>query len=161
MEDSEWSHSTDGTGVPSSFASAIRFSNSLFCVNAPNRMTALSSSSNLENYKTSIAGRMITLGIDATEVFLTRLKGRPIGDDGHYKRALLFFLCKALKTSRAIALLQQAGFPEDAQILSRTVYELRLQALYLADDPKTRVPQFRAHEQNSQMKGLKKVPRKR
>jgi len=99
---------------------------------------------------------MLTLGIDATEVFLARLKGRPIGDNGHYKRALLFFLCKALKTSRAIASLQQSGFPEDAQILARTVYELRLQALYLADDPKIRVPQFRVHEQKSQMKGLRR-----
>ncbi len=104
----------------------------------------------------SVAARMLTLGIESAEIFLTRLKGRPIGDNGHYKRAHLFFLCKAVKTSRAIAVLQELGFSEDAQILARTIYELRLQALYLADDS-TRLAEFVAHERKSSIKGLKRL----
>ncbi len=56
-----------------------------------------------------------------------------------------FFFCKAYKTYQAIALLSDAGFVEDAEVLSRTLFELFLQAEWMSTKPKEMARSFVEH----------------
>ena len=104
----------------------------------------------------SLCDRTFAVGSDTVNKFLPRIFGKPIGENGNYKKALLFFFCKALKTYEAIRTLQNRGFMEDARILTRSIFELRLQALYLDQEPKERTRQFLQHLQKAEFHGLKK-----
>lgn len=63
-----------------------------------------------------------------------------------YKGAMLFFFLKSYKTFQAIDSLWKAGFSEDALILTRTIFELSLQARYMAQDPKPKARLFAEYD---------------
>jgi hypothetical protein len=63
-----------------------------------------------------------------------------------YHAFVHFFFCKAYKTYQAFALLCAAGFVEDAEVLSRTIFELFLQAKFMSIDPKRLARTFAEHE---------------
>jgi hypothetical protein len=86
----------------------------------------------------SLCDRAFEIGSGTVNKFLPQIFAKPIGENGNYKKALLFFFCKSLKTYGAIRTLQNRGFMEDARILARSIFELRLQALYLDQKPKER-----------------------
>ena len=81
---------------------------------------------------------LFRVGLDLVEELITRLKRARLSGQLDYKRAMLFFFCKAFKTYQAARLLWQAGFPEDASNLARSIYELRLQSIYLSQKPEER-----------------------
>jgi hypothetical protein len=58
---------------------------------------------------------------------------------------MLFFFARASKTYRAIQVLWKAEFYEDAYALARTIYELRLQAIYMSLDADARSRLFLVH----------------
>ena len=62
-----------------------------------------------------------------------------------YKEAMLFFFCKAYKSYQAIQRLWLEGFAEDAFILTRTIFEIALQARYMSQDPRERARKFFLH----------------
>jgi hypothetical protein len=101
--------------------------------------------------------QILMVGERAAAGLLDRLKGKPWRTDRVYKRAMLFFLCKALKSYRAMGLLLDSGYPEDARIIGRSIYELRLQALYLAGEPEERAKQFAAHESKATWRSLRRL----
>lgn len=53
-----------------------------------------------------------------------------------FRGTMFFFFCKAYKSYQAIQLLWNQGFPEDATILARTLFEIELQSRYMREDPK-------------------------
>ncbi len=63
-----------------------------------------------------------------------------------YKASMFFFFCKAYKSYQAIRLLFREGFPEDAFILARSIFEISLQAQYMKEDPKPRARLFAEHD---------------
>lgn len=88
---------------------------------------------------------LFRVGLDLVEELITRLKRARLSGQLDYKRAMLFFFCKAFKTYQAARLLWQAGFPEDASNLARSIYELRLQSIYLSQKPEERSKLFVKH----------------
>ena len=89
--------------------------------------------------------QLFQIGIELAEELLTRLKRARLSGQLDYKRAMLFFFCKAFKTYQAARLLWQAGFPEDVANLARSIYELRLQSIYLGQRPEERSKLFIKH----------------
>ncbi len=63
-----------------------------------------------------------------------------------YKGAFLFFAAKSFKSYQAIYTLCSSGFFQDAAVLHRTVFEIFLQALYMAEDPRPRAKLFMKHD---------------
>jgi len=63
-----------------------------------------------------------------------------------YKSAMLFFFSKAYKSYQAVRTLWGSGFPEDASILARTIFELGLQSRYMKEDPVPRARLFFEHD---------------
>jgi hypothetical protein len=55
-------------------------------------------------------------------------------NDWPYKCAFLFFAAKSFKSYQAIYTLCSTGFFQDGAMLHRTVFEIFLQALYMAED---------------------------
>ncbi|HEX4201434.1 MAG TPA: DUF5677 domain-containing protein [Chthoniobacterales bacterium] len=60
-----------------------------------------------------------------------------------YQGVVHFFFCKAYKTHQAFALMCEGGFCEDAEILSRTIFEVWMQVQYMSTDPKKARAQIR------------------
>lgn len=89
--------------------------------------------------------QLFSIGNHLGEELLLRLRGKQFSGQIDRKRAMLFFFCKALKTYNAIRVLWNGGFAEDAYVLARTIYELRLQAIYLSADPEPRSKSFVQH----------------
>jgi hypothetical protein len=63
-----------------------------------------------------------------------------------YKASFLFFTAKAFKSYQAIYTLCSNGFFQDAAILHRTIFEIFLQALYMAEDHIRRAELFKNHD---------------
>src|SRR6266446_2212002 len=82
-----------------------------------------------------IDDQLFRIGMEIAELVTRQVsKGKvpdPLGD----KRAMLFFFLRSRKTYGATATLWREGYSEDAFTLGRTIYELRLQAIYLAQEP--------------------------
>ena len=79
--------------------------------------------------------QLFRIGTEIAELVTRQVsKGKvpdPLGD----KRAMPFCFLRSRKTYGATATLWREGYTEDAFALGRTIYELRLQALYLAQEP--------------------------
>jgi len=88
------------------------------------------------------------LGTDLAERFLAQKPGTNLspGADVTFEAAMLFFFCKSYKTYQAIAVLWRAGFYEDAWLLTRTLFEIWMQAAYLGEKPGKRARQFQEHD---------------
>jgi hypothetical protein len=88
------------------------------------------------------------LGADVAERFLAQKPGTnlSLGDDATLEAILLFFFCKSYKTYQAIAALWRAGFYEDASLLTRTLFEIWMQAAYISERPRERARQFQEHD---------------
>jgi hypothetical protein len=89
--------------------------------------------------------QLFHIGVELAEALLLQIRQRAISGNLNYRRAMLFFFCKAFKSYQAIQLLWREGFREDAYVLARTIYELRLQAMYLSQDPEGRSMLFIRH----------------
>jgi hypothetical protein len=89
--------------------------------------------------------QLFQIGLGLAEELLTRLRRAQLSGKLDYKRVMLFFFCKAFKTYQAARLLWRAGFPEDVSNLARSVYELRLQGIYLSQKPDERSKLFIKH----------------
>jgi hypothetical protein len=63
-----------------------------------------------------------------------------------YKGAMLFFLAKAFKSYQAIFELCRIGFFQDAVVLSRSIFEIFLQACWMLGDPEARATAFAKHD---------------
>lgn len=68
-------------------------------------------------------------------------------DKDMYKLSTLYFFSKSYKTYQAVKLLWEKGFTEDAFMLTRTIFELAMQAVYMAEKPTERAKRFIEHEQ--------------
>lgn len=67
-------------------------------------------------------------------------------DEFAHRMTMFFFFCKAFKTYQAIMRLWFSGFQEDAFALGRTLFEIYLQAEYIAVNPGERVKLFIEHD---------------
>jgi len=67
-------------------------------------------------------------------------------EEAGYKACVFFFFCKSLKTFRAIRVLWQAGFEEDATVLARTLFETAIQSMYVTRDPTNHSQRFWQHD---------------
>jgi hypothetical protein len=88
------------------------------------------------------------LGACLAERFLAQKPGANLtpGADVTFEAAMLFFFCKSYKTYQAIAVLWRAGFYEDAWLLTRTLFEIWMQAAYLRKEPRERARQLQKHD---------------
>jgi hypothetical protein len=66
-------------------------------------------------------------------------------DDLLYQRAMLSFFAKAYKTYQGAELLWNRGHTEDAHLLARSIYDIRLQAQFISRDPTKRSKDLMAH----------------
>ena len=91
---------------------------------------------------------LFQIGIGLAENFISKAKSISASDEEemNYKRVMLFFFGKAYKSYQAMKILAQEGFREDALVISRTIFELSLQAQYLNEDPKTLARLFVEHD---------------
>jgi hypothetical protein len=92
--------------------------------------------------------RMFTATRELGERFIAAMSKYPEDSDAEtwvYQASMHFFFCKAYKTYQAIGLLCSAGFVEDAESLSRTLFEILLQACWMKSDPKRRARSFAEH----------------
>lgn len=83
-----------------------------------------------------VADQFFEIGRALAEEFLERLRTSGKVANTEYQRAMRFFFSKAYKSYQAIELLWKNGFSEDAYSLARGIYELRLQVVYMSNDPK-------------------------
>jgi len=91
--------------------------------------------------------QMFQVGTDFGEKIVANVKQiSGTIDDVLYKEAMFTIFLKAYKTYQAIITLWKAGFPEDAFVLARTLFELSLQARYLAEDPKAHGRLYAGHD---------------
>jgi len=92
--------------------------------------------------------QMFRIGDDLAEKVVARTNSLTARDEEElaYKGAMFFFFCKAYKSYQAIRVLWKEGFVEDAFILTRTIFELALQARYMREDPKPRARLFAEHD---------------
>jgi hypothetical protein len=105
------------------------------------------------------AEQQFTLGTNLAEKFLAQqpeLKLKP-EVDVTYDVVMLFFFSKSYKTYQAIAFLWRSGFYEDAWLLTRTLFEIWMQAAYLREKPMERTRQFREHGPVSMYRGYHKL----
>jgi hypothetical protein len=96
------------------------------------------------------------IGFELSNNFLSRIRGRGIGNNPAYKRAMLFFLCKALRTYQGAHHLWVGGYMEDGRSLARGIFEIRLQARYMVIEPDIRSAQFTRHWQRSSWRALRR-----
>ena len=87
------------------------------------------------------------LGVDLAERFLAQKPAADLslGADATFEAIMLFFFCKSYKTYQAIATLWCAGFYEDAWLITRTLFEIWMQAAYMREKPRDRAQQFQKH----------------
>lgn len=88
--------------------------------------------------------QVFQIGVDLAEKIVVNVKSLTALDEEElaYKGSMFFFFCKAYKSYQAIRVLWREGFAEDAFILTRTIFELALQARYMKEDPKPRARLF-------------------
>ena len=67
-------------------------------------------------------------------------------DDHGFKTVMCFFFAKAYKSFQAIEVLWNAGFAEDAFVVTRTLFELYAQADLMRSNPKDNWHRYRDHE---------------
>lgn len=96
------------------------------------------------------------IGFELSNNFLSRIRGRGIGNNPAYKRAMLFFLCKALRTYQGAHHLWVGGYMEDGRSHARGIFEIRLQARYMVIEPDIRSAQFTRHWQRSSWRALRR-----
>jgi len=84
-------------------------------------------------------------GIKLAESLLERFKRERIEPKNAHQEVLLFFFRKAHRTFRAVELLWRNEYSEDAYTLARSIYEIRLQSIYIGGDPPKRSKQFMDH----------------
>ncbi len=89
--------------------------------------------------------QLFRIGNELANELIFQLTSTKFSGQFPYRRASLFFFCRAFKAYQAVAMLWREGFSEDAYSLARTVYELRLQAIYLSRDPAPRAKLFIRH----------------
>ena len=89
--------------------------------------------------------QLFQIGNRIAESLIRRLTKAKVPDLFGYRRAMVFFFLKSFKTYRATVVLWREGYSEDAYTLARTIYELRLQALYLGRDPEPKGTLFMRH----------------
>jgi hypothetical protein len=94
---------------------------------------------------TQLANQLFEIGRGMAESLLKKLRGVPVRGNLEYKRAMLFFFAKAYKTYQAAELLWNSGYGEDAYLLTRAIYEIRLQVLFMSRDPTKRSKDFMDH----------------
>jgi len=91
--------------------------------------------------------QIFTLGLDMAEKVVNNVKHVSGNlEDSAYKSTLFAFFLKSYKTYQAVIMLWRAGFPEDAFMLVRTLFEIRLQVRYMSEDPRARVRLFLEHD---------------
>jgi hypothetical protein len=88
------------------------------------------------------------LGAHLAENFLAQKPWANLSPEADvtFEAIMLFFFCKSYKTYQAIAVLWHAGFYEDAWLLTRTLFEIWMQAAYLRKEPRERARQFQKHD---------------
>ena len=90
-----------------------------------------------------IADELLKVGLEISNKIDTKIPaGIAENESSLEKWIFLFFYFKARKTYKAIVLLWNQGYPEDAFILTRTLFEISLQARYISEDPQSRSEQF-------------------
>jgi len=89
--------------------------------------------------------QLFAIGTELAETLLVKLKNTPFAGLTEHRRAMLFFFCKAYKTYQAIELLWKSGYTEDATNLARSIYEIRLQVMFMSCNPTARSKQFIDH----------------
>jgi hypothetical protein len=89
--------------------------------------------------------RLFRIGNNTAKLLIRQLIKAKVSGLFDHEQALLFFFLKSFKTHGAAVALWRKGYSEDAYTLARTIYELRLQALYLGRDPKPRGTLFMRH----------------
>jgi hypothetical protein len=89
------------------------------------------------------ADRLFDISLSAADKIRTRLKDIKLSNGELDKfRPLLYFFARAYKSCEVVRLLWAHGFVEDAYSVTRTIYELRLQARFIAEDLTSRSLQF-------------------
>jgi hypothetical protein len=87
--------------------------------------------------------RIFEIGLAAADKVRARLaKAKITGSDVEKFLPLIYFFVRAYKSYAALRLLWTSGYVEDAYTLTRTIYELRLQADFMAEDLGNRSIQF-------------------
>jgi uncharacterized protein DUF5677 len=87
--------------------------------------------------------RIFEIGLAAADKIRARLEKAEItGSDVEKFLPLVYFFVRAYKSYAALHLLWTSGYIEDAYTLARTIYELRLQAGFMAEDLDNRSIQF-------------------
>jgi hypothetical protein len=101
-----------------------------------------------EDMAREYAEQIFSRTMELAERFIRAMSTYPAGADDEtwaYQATVHFFFCKAYKTYQALALLCRAGFVEDGEVLSRTIFELYLQTRYMSTDPKRMARLFAEH----------------
>ena len=90
----------------------------------------------------------LKLGVHLAEKFLAQKPWANLDPEADvtFEAIMLFFFCKSYKTYQAIAVLWRAGFYEDAPLLTRTLFEIWMQAAYIGKSPKERAREFQEHD---------------
>ena len=94
---------------------------------------------------TTQADKLFEIGRGLAESLLKKLQGVRMYRNLEQQRAMLFFFAKAYKTYQAAELLWTRGYIEDAYLLTRSIYEIRLQVLFMSRDPTKRSKEFMDH----------------
>lgn len=92
--------------------------------------------------------QVFEIGNNLAEKIVRNAKSLASADEDEvlYGASMLFFFCKAYKSYQAIQALWEKGFAEDAYILTRTIFEIHLQAEYMCAEPKNRARLFVEHD---------------
>ena len=104
--------------------------------------------SNMTDERLTQIERMFRIGTDLAEKVVAKAQNLTASDaeEYAYKGAMFFFFCKAYKSYQGARLLFREGFPKDAFVLARTIFEISLQAQYMQEDPKPRARLFVEHD---------------
>ncbi len=103
------------------------------------------------NYLEAKDRKMFSRAAKLVRVTLTKMKSKKIigsewDTEWPYRSATLFFAAKSFKSYQAIRVLCARGFFQDAAVLTRTIFEIYLQAKYMAGDPLQRAEMFKNHD---------------
>jgi Family of unknown function (DUF5677) len=100
----------------------------------------------------SIAEQFFSIGMKAAEKLIEQIPIFYARDDNEFAHegAMMCFFAKGYKSYQAIRALWKQGFPEDAVTLSRSLFELTLQASWVHRSRPPRARQFLEHERVAQ-----------
>lgn len=88
------------------------------------------------------------------QLFDGRFKNRQVSSEEEHMVPMLQLCARAQKTARAIVILGERGFGEDAGILARALVETVFHFLYMARDPRIRGLLYFRHELVSELEGF-------